>query len=78
MRLSPNVSIHAPVKGRRDDSVVKTELLEVSIHAPVKGRRRRAGVAEARKAVSIHAPVKGRLGCAALGDDANEFRSTPP
>ena len=54
------VSIHAPVKGRRYFDIWANCGIEVSIHAPVKGRPVSIAYPYSHCFVSIHAPVKGR------------------
>ena len=72
------VSIHAPVKGRRDSYTYADGAPIVSIHAPVKGRPWKELAKVIAEFVSIHAPVKGRL----EGNPAMliwlGFQSTPP
>ena len=53
------VSIHAPVKGRREKVIRHQCMHFVSIHAPVKGRHDFPN-RKLSDGVSIHAPVKGR------------------
>ena len=73
-----DVSIHAPVKGRREISSLLSAVTWVSIHAPVKGRLIVVHVLQTANGVSIHAPVKGRLHHGARKFIRCWFQSTPP
>ena len=53
------VSIHAPVRGATQFSLLVALACVVSIHAPVRGATQRGQLRLQRRAVSIHAPVRG-------------------
>ena len=54
------VSIHAPVRRRRQQELIKANACLVSIHAPVRRRLRSVTTDVNAIAVSIHAPVRRR------------------
>ena len=73
----PDVSIHAPVKGRPSQFFI-TFSSEVSFNPrPGEGATPRRLQAFTGFAVSIHAPVKGRLHILAYFLLGNKFQSTP-
>ena len=75
-----DVSIHAPVKGRRRADISDRFSTYVSIHAPRPREGATKGRAQARPfcGVSIHAPVKGRRISRQSYLPRSRFQSTPP
>ena len=54
------ISIHAPLRGRRRRKSKNDRDVFISIHAPLRGRRETGAVKGGQNHISIHAPLRGR------------------
>ena len=59
--LTPTISIHAPMRGRRTVRPFRRyDYQKISIHAPMRGRLSFLASSAVMVAISIHAPMRGR------------------
>jgi len=62
VRLTDQVSIHAPARGATDQAKARIASIGVSIHAPARGATLLGLIVHSKARVSIHAPARGATG----------------
>ena len=72
------ISIHAPMRGRRALVLCDCQCQRISSHAPMRGRHTANMLAIIFGRISIHAPMRGRHSRLKCIDDFAKFQSTPP
>ena len=58
--MDASISIHAPLRERRNMVVKLNNATDISIHAPLRERLRNASISDAYGQISIHAPLRER------------------